>query len=57
VLTDYRGVSNVALSVPTVVNAEGVSRVIEVPFSDSEQALFQHSADTLRATLDTLGLK
>ena len=57
VLTDYRGVSNVALSVPTVVNAEGVSKVIEVPFSDTEQALFQHSADTLRATLDTLGLK
>jgi L-lactate dehydrogenase len=56
VLTGYRGISDVALSVPTVVNAEGVSRVIEVPFSDHEQALFQHSADTLRETLDTLGL-
>ncbi|TFC05994.1 L-lactate dehydrogenase [Cryobacterium mannosilyticum] len=56
VLTGYRGVSKVALSVPTVVNADGVSRVIEVPFSDSEQTLFQHSADTLRATLDRLGL-
>ncbi|MDY7543042.1 MULTISPECIES: L-lactate dehydrogenase [unclassified Cryobacterium] len=55
-LTDYRGISRVALSVPAVVNADGVSRVIEVPFSDAEQELFQHSADTLRATLDTLSL-
>ncbi|HSP53299.1 MAG TPA: L-lactate dehydrogenase [Cryobacterium sp.] len=56
VLTDYRGVSNVALSVPSVINAEGVSRVIEVPFNEKEQELFEHSAATLRKTLDGLGL-
>lgn len=57
VLTNYRGVSGVALSVPSVVDARGISRVIEVPFSDKEQALFEQSASTLRATLDTLDLR
>lgn len=56
VLTDYRGVSRVALSVPSVVDASGVARVIDVPFSDKEQAHFEHSAATLRASLDSLGL-
>lgn len=56
VLTDYRGVSRVALSVPSVVDASGIARVIDVPFSDKEQALFEHSAATLRASLDSLGL-
>jgi L-lactate dehydrogenase len=56
VLTDYRGVSRVALSVPSVIDASGIARVIDVPFSAKEQALFEHSAATLRASLDTLGL-
>ncbi|WEO75824.1 L-lactate dehydrogenase [Cryobacterium sp. SO2] len=56
VLTDYRGVSGVALSVPSVIDASGIARVIDVPFSAKEQALFEHSAATLRASLDTLGL-
>jgi L-lactate dehydrogenase len=56
VLTDYRGVSRVALSVPSVVDASGIARVIDVPFSAKEQALFEHSAATLRASLDSLGL-
>lgn len=57
VLTDYRGVSRVALSVPSVVDARGVARVIDVPFSDKEQALFEKSAATLRASLDSLKLR
>jgi L-lactate dehydrogenase len=56
VLTNYRGVSRVALSVPSVIDAGGIARVIDVPFSAKEQALFEHSAATLRASLDTLGL-
>jgi L-lactate dehydrogenase len=56
VLTNYRGVSRVALSVPSVIDAGGIARVIDVPFSSKEQALFEHSAATLRASLDTLGL-
>ncbi len=55
-LSDYRGVSGVALSVPCVVDARGISRVIDVPFADSEQSLFEKSADTVRRALASLGL-
>ena len=56
VLENYRGVSGVALSVPSVVDASGVARVIDVPFSADEEKLFGISAAALRAALDSLGL-
>lgn len=56
VLEDYHGVSGVALSVPSVVDARGVSRVIEVPFSTDEQAKFAASADAMRRSLADLGI-
>ena len=56
VLDNYRGISGVALSVPSVVDASGVARVIEVPFSPEEEKLFDASAAALRASLDSLGL-
>ncbi len=56
VLDDYHGVSGVALSVPSVVDARGVSRVIDVPFSREEQARFVASAAAVRRALDDLGL-
>lgn len=56
VLEGYHGVSGVALSVPSVVDATGVSRVIEVPFDDEEQGRFAASAATIRRSLDELGI-
>ena len=56
VLDDYRGVSGVALSVPSVVDAAGVSRVIDVPFSADEERALHASADTIRASLASLDL-
>jgi L-lactate dehydrogenase len=56
VLQHYRGVSGLALSVPSVVDASGVSQVIDVPFSDHEEQLFARSADALRETLGALAL-
>ena len=56
VLQDYRGVSGIALSVPSVVDASGVSQVIDVPFSAREEELFARSAHALRETLDALQL-
>lgn len=41
VLTDYNGVSGVALSVPTVVNRSGASRAITVPMAADELERFQ----------------
>jgi len=55
VLDEYRGISGVALSVPSVVNAAGVARVIDVPYSDHEMQLLEASAAALRASLKSLG--
>ena len=54
VLDGYHGVSGVALSVPSVVDASGVSRVIEVPFAPHEQELFERSAEALESSLTSL---
>lgn len=52
VLDDYRGVSDVALSVPSVVGRGGVSEVLEVPMSQHERTRFQASAEQVRAACD-----
>lgn len=54
-LDNYRGISGVALSVPSVVNATGVSRVIDVPYSDDEMQSLEASAAAMRASLKGLG--
>jgi L-lactate dehydrogenase len=56
VLDGYHGVSGVALSVPSVVDATGVRRVIDVPFDDDEHEWFQTSADAMRTSLAALGI-
>ena len=56
VLDGYRGVSGVALSVPSVVDARGVSRVIDAPFSAEEERSLHASAAAIRASLDALGI-
>ncbi|ALJ21972.1 L-lactate dehydrogenase [Microbacterium sp. No. 7] len=48
VLSDYRGVDGVALSVPSVVSASGAQPIHETAFSPSELGLFRRSADALR---------
>jgi L-lactate dehydrogenase len=56
VLDNYRGVSGIALSVPSIVDARGVSRVIDVPFSLQEEQAFHRSAESLRESLRQFGL-
>jgi len=56
VLDDYRGVSGVALSVPSIVGSDGVSGLIDVPFSVHEAEQFQRSAEAIRKTLRDLGI-
>ncbi len=55
VLTDFQGVSDVALSVTSVVSKRGLERVLDVPMDDRERAMFQRSAEALRASLRELG--
>ena len=50
------GVTNVALSVPAILGSDGVEAVLELPLSSNEILELHHSADTLEATFNELGL-
>ena len=54
-LSDYHGISDVCLSVPTVVGSGGAERRLEVPMSEVELAGLRASADRIRATARDLG--
>ena len=49
------GFKDVALSLPSVVNYEGVQRVLSVPMNDEEHNKLRASAEAIRASLETLG--
>jgi L-lactate dehydrogenase len=55
-LTGYAGISDVCLSVPSVIGWDGVLRVLPVPLSGVEREGLQHSAWTVQAVLEKLGL-
>lgn len=48
------GLSDVCLSVPTVVDRNGVNRILEVPLSEEEKKLLYKSADTLKEVISQL---
>ncbi|MBY9075018.1 L-lactate dehydrogenase [Nocardioides sp. WL0053] len=55
-LEDYKGISDVCLSVPCVVNRNGVERILDVPMSDAELGGLRASADQVRGVARALGL-
>ena len=55
-LDDYYGISDVCLSVPTVVGRGGASRQLEVPMSAGELTSLRGSAATLKQVARRLGL-
>ncbi|AMM33891.1 lactate dehydrogenase [Sinomonas atrocyanea] len=55
VLSGQYGLHGVALSLPSVVGAGGVRRVLEVPMDDGELARLGRSAEALRASAQSLG--
>lgn len=50
-LHDYYGQSDVALSVPCVLDSNGIAEIIKVPLNALEQEQFAKSAETLRGYL------
>jgi L-lactate dehydrogenase len=54
-LTDYRGISDVCLSVPCIVNRGGVDVALPVPMNEAEEAGLRNSAETIRGTIRALG--
>jgi L-lactate dehydrogenase len=55
-LEQYVGISDVCLSVPTVVGRAGADRPLEVPMTAAELASLRLSAETLKAVARRLGL-
>ncbi|MEO5834970.1 MAG: L-lactate dehydrogenase [Nakamurella sp.] len=55
-LDGHAGISDVCLSLPTVVNRRGVDGVLDIPMSSHESDLLQWSAAAVRSVAQTLGL-
>jgi len=55
-LTGYHGISDVCLSVPSVVNRTGVLRALPVPLSGDERDGLHRSARAVRTVIVRLGL-
>lgn len=54
-LHDWRGISDVCMSVPTVLGRGGVVKELELPVSDRELGQLRASADHIRSMVRSLG--
>jgi len=50
------GLKDVCLSLPTVVNHQGIERVLQLVLSNDERVLLEKSASVLKATIDLLNV-
>jgi len=55
-LEDYYGVSDVCLSVPTIINRRGVREVLKLPLEEEEIREFQKSASIIKSITKSLHL-
>ena len=54
-LTDYRGISDVCLSVPSIVGHRGVEGLLPVPMNEAEKAGLHSSAKAIQRVVRALG--
>lgn len=54
-LNGWHGISDVCMSVPTVVDRQGVGMNVEIPMLDGELGAMHDSADAIRATVRRMG--
>jgi L-lactate dehydrogenase len=55
-LHDYYGVSNLCLSVPSIVNKNGVIQTIKLPLEEAEIKMFQKSAALMEKVIHSLSI-
>lgn len=55
-IEEFDGIQDVCLSLPTVVNCQGISRVLKLSLSPTEKEQLQRSARVLRGIIDKLDL-
>jgi len=51
----HYGVKDVCVSLPSLINSDGLVKILELPLNDREKEGFKHSAATLRAILTEIG--
>ncbi len=56
-ITNYYGISDVCISIPSHINKNGVERYLQLNLSDKEQEMFKHSARTLKSIIDTIKIE
>jgi L-lactate dehydrogenase len=54
-LTNYKGMDDVCLSVPSIVNRLGVEVALDFPVNDAEQAGLRNSADRIKEAIRAVG--
>jgi len=54
-INNWRGIDDVCLSLPSIVNTNGVESPLPVPVNANEEAGLKNSAETIRATIRKLG--
>lgn len=52
----YYGVEDMSLSLPTIINSEGIDRVLELPLSKKEKKAFKNSAQHLKENIKELDI-
>jgi L-lactate dehydrogenase len=55
-LQDYHGVSDVCLSVPTILNKDGIIQTIKLPLEEGEIKMFQKSASIMKKLIRSLDI-
>lgn len=55
-INDYYGISDVCISIPSIVNINGVEQYIKLNLSNQELELFKQSASMLKGIIQTLDL-
>ena len=53
-ITDFYGISDVCISIPSIVNIHGVEQYVDIDLSVEELGLFRHSANTLKEFISTI---
>jgi L-lactate dehydrogenase len=54
-LRGQHGMTDIAISLPTIVGRKGIEEVLNLPLSERELAAFQNSAQTLKDRLPQVG--
>lgn len=55
-INDYYGVNDVCLSIPSIVNRNGVEKFLKLELSSQEQEQFRHSANSLKRIIKQIKL-